>query len=155
MDLTATTTALGTAQDGITTIKAKTDLLTLAAINAEVDTAISDAALASKIDAVDTVVDGIVTTLATPANFMADVSGLTTTEQLNAAITELKGTGWTDETLKTLMDAIEAISVTADIDAEDIVDALFNTHLDSETYDTEKSFGNMIWKLYRVRNTKV
>jgi len=74
------------------------------------------------------------------------------------AIDELKGTGWTDETLKTLMDAIEAISITASIDAEDIVDAIFNTHLDSTTYetnDTNRSFGSIIWKLYRVRNYKV
>jgi len=81
-----------------------------------------------------------------------------TSAEITAAVSELKGTGWTDETLKTLMDAIEAISITADIDAEDIVDAIFNTHLDSTTYetnDTNRSFGSIIWKLYRVRNYKV
>lgn len=61
-----------------------TDITTLAAINAEVDTAISDAAIVSKIDTVDTVVDGIATTLATPANFMADVSALATSAEITA-----------------------------------------------------------------------
>ena len=134
------------------------DFISLAAINAEVDTAISDAGIVTKIDTVDTVVDGIATTLATPANFMADISNLATSAEIAAAVSELKGTGWTDETLKTLMDAIEAISITADIDAEDVVDAIFNTHLDSTTYetnDTNRSFGSIIWKLYRVRNYKV
>lgn len=89
---------------------------------------------------------------------MLVVSSLATSAEITAAVSELKGTGWTDETLKTLMDAIEAISITASIDAEDVVDAIFNTHLDSTTYDTNdtnRSFGSIIWKLYRVRNYKV
>lgn len=60
------------------------DFISLAAINAEVDTAISDAGLVTKIDTVDTVVDGIATTLATPANFMADVSALATSAEITA-----------------------------------------------------------------------
>lgn len=154
----ATAIELGVVGSDVTAIKAITDLLTLAAINTEVDTAISDAGIVTKIDTVDTVVDGIATTLATPDNFKADISSLATSAEVAAAVSELKGTGWTDETLKTLMDAIEAISITASIDAEDIVDAIFNTHLDSTTYetnDTNRSFGSIIWKLYRVRNYKV
>jgi len=117
---------------------------------------VSDARV--EIGDVKTVVDGIATALETPANYMADISNLATSAEITAAVSELKGTGWTDETLKTLMDAIEAISITADIDAEDVVDAIFNTHLDSTTYetnDTNRSFGSIIWKLYRVRNYKV
>ena len=68
----------------LTAIKAITDLLTLANINTEVDTAISDAAIVSKIDTVDTVVDGIATTLATPDNFKADVSALATSAEITA-----------------------------------------------------------------------
>jgi len=201
-------TAVWSGTEGAAVHTATTSTLTLAAINAEVGTAISDAGLVTKIDTVDTVVDGIATTLATPANFMADISNLATSAEITAlndlseaqvlaqvasalntydaptkaeldtaitnvtvdtsalatsaeiaaAVSELKGTGWTDETLKTLMDAIEAISITASIDAEDVVDAIFNTHLDSTTYDTNdtnRSFGNIIWRLYRVRNYKV
>lgn len=75
---------VNTADDQLAAIKARTDLLTLEAINAEVDTAISDAAIVSKIDTVDTVVDGIATTLATPANFMADISNLATSAEITA-----------------------------------------------------------------------
>ena len=76
----------------LTAIKAITDLLTLAAINAEVDTAISDAGLVTKIDTVDTVVDGIATTLATPDNFKADVSSLATSAEI-AALSNVAAVG--------------------------------------------------------------
>ena len=58
--------------------------ISLEAINAEVDTAISDAGLVTKIDTVDTVVDGIATTLATPDNFKADISNLATSAEITA-----------------------------------------------------------------------
>jgi len=61
----------------------------------------------TNIDTVDTVADGIQTTLDTPANFMADVSALA----LEATLSAIKGAGWSDETLKALKDAIDAISV--------------------------------------------
>ena len=143
----STSTELGNVGANVVAIKDVIDLLTtdpLAAIKAQAAGALTD---------FDTATPIAKTSELTSIN--VDTTGLATTEQLNAAITELKGSGWTDETLKTLMDAIESISVIANIDAEDIVDAIFNTHLDSSTYDTDKSFGNIIWKLYRVRNYKV
>lgn len=80
------------AETNITAIKAITDLLTLAAIKTQVDTAISDAGIVTKIDTVDTVVDGIATTLATPANFMADVSSLATSAEV-AALSNIAAVG--------------------------------------------------------------
>lgn len=79
----------------LTAIKAITDLLTadpLAAINAEVDKAISDAAIVSKIDTVDTVVDGIAIALETPDNFKADVSRLATSAEV-AALSNIAAVG--------------------------------------------------------------
>ncbi len=43
-----------------------------------------------------------------PDQYQADVSGLA----LEATLTAIKGAGWTDETLKALKDAMDAISVT-------------------------------------------
>lgn len=60
------------------------DFISLAAIKTQVDTAISDAGLVTKIDTVDTVVDGIATTLATPDNFKADISNLATSAEIAA-----------------------------------------------------------------------
>lgn len=51
-------------------------------------------------------IDAIETKLDTPANFMADVSALA----LEATLTAIKGSGWTDETLKAIKDAIDALS---------------------------------------------
>ena len=55
------------------------------------------------LSAIETLVDSIETTLASPDTFKADVSALA----LEATLTAIKGTSWSDETLKAIKDALE------------------------------------------------
>jgi hypothetical protein len=99
-------------------IKAKTDLIGASVAVAgeyniqmgtgERASALAVAGVEGKVDTVDTVVDGIATTLASPNNFKADVSALA----LEATLTAIKGVGWSTETLKAIKDVVDTIPTT-------------------------------------------
>jgi len=63
--------------------------------------------------------------LSTPADYKADVSALA----LEATLTAMKGGGWTDETMKAIKDAVDAISLTAAAVSDAVWDELIADHL--------------------------
>ena len=107
---------------------------------AEIESEVNDALVALGLDSLNDITAASVwavgtRALSTPADYKADVSALA----LEATLTAIKGSGWSDETLKAIKAAIDTVSSAAIVDAvwdelqsEHVIAGSFGKYLDTE-----------------------